>query len=243
MDTKELQKSRRREARKKAIIDFLEKVPHNLRRFSVVENLEHGSDFRFLSPEDKDKLTEYLEHPTPFLILSGGSGLGKSATAIGIAFELMRRDYAVTAKYISAAILLNEFSFGDGSEDRLRPFKRTVQPDILIIDDISLGSSLSTETRSSSMQALIAKRWEDKKYTIITTDLKIEEDLEDDGKDDTLRNWFGESSWNRIVGRNASNTKNMTYAVFSDDENDKKRSIRKGSPEQKKRGLSKFSTR
>lgn len=247
MGNKDIQKIRRIEARENNIRSFLRKVPRNLRGFNIVENLEQGSDFTYLSPDDKTVLAEYLEKPSPFLILSGGSGLGKSATAIGLAFELMRRGYAMTAKYVSTSILLNEFSFGDESEDRMRPLKKAIHPDILILDDVSIGSTLSTETKSGTMQALIAKRWEEGKYTIITTDLKVEidkdENKERNEEDDnrfTIQQWFGEASWNKMSGKRKEDAPNMMHAHFSSDastplfKNNKKNS-------RKKKGLSKLS--
>lgn len=254
MGNKDIQKIRRIEAREKNIRSFLRKVPHNLRGFNIVENLEQGSDFTYLSPDDKTVLVEYLDKPSPFLILSGGSGLGKSATAIGLAFELMRRGYAMTAKYVSTSILLNEFSFGDGTEDRMRPLKKAMHPDILILDDVSIGSTLSTETKSGTMQALIAKRWEEGKYTIITTDLKVEAENNKEKTNDkqegeyeyneedrfTIQQWFGEASWNKMSGKRKEDSPNMMHAHFSNDasvplfRNNKKSS-------RKKKGLSKLS--
>lgn len=213
-ENSQLQIQRKRENRIREMKKFSNSIPQNLRGYKVMELLDGNSDYDKLSKAGKSSLRKYLENPTLFLLLGGGSGLGKTVVASGICFELLRRGWGVTAKYAEVSSLLNKFSFGDGDKSPNEVLQDMVKPDVLLLDDIGAGTAAATSTRKNSMHSLISQRWDQDKLTVMTTNLAISKSVGSRNDSESIQEWFGDAAWDRIAGRASSGDTNLTRVNF-----------------------------
>lgn len=195
------------------IEEFSKSIPANLKGYDVMKLTEMDSDYDKLSPVGKTKIREYLDNPTLFMLLQGGSGLGKTSIAAGVCFEMLRRGWGYTAEYREVSTLLNEFSFGNKGLRGPEIIEKAVLPDILLLDDVGAGTTISTPTRITNMQSLINKRWEQDKFTIMTTNLAVSR-TGGNPNEASIQDWFGESAWDRIAGSSVSGDSNLTRITF-----------------------------
>jgi len=145
-----------------------------------------------LNNDDIDKLADYLEEPTKFLILRGTAGTGKSTIAATIGRKLIH-DHQFSAVFVNSVSLITDFSF---REDHKNPVKHFAEFDLLVIDDLGAVNEGLTPYQQKALWNLIESRWSARgKYTIITTNMAIQDNNEGLG----LSTWIGESGWDRIA--------------------------------------------
>lgn len=120
---------------------------------------------------------QFPNYPLKNLLLSGGTGLGKTFLSGCIAREVSRRDCSVvydTAINLFSAFEARKFS-RDMEEERQAKddTRRYVGCDLLILDD--LGSELTTPLVQSALYEVINSRLQARRCTIISTNLSMDD--------------------------------------------------------------------
>ena len=120
---------------------------------------------------------QFPDYPLKNLLLSGGTGLGKTFLSGCIAREVSERGFSVvydTAIHLFAAFEAKKFSrdIQEGQQAR-DDTRRYLRCDLLILDD--LGSELTTPFVQSALYELINSRLLADRRTIISTNLSMEQ--------------------------------------------------------------------
>ena len=119
----------------------------------------------------------FPDYPLHNLLLSGGTGLGKTFLSGCIAREVSGRGYSVvydTAISLFSAFEAKKFSRDLGQERQARDdTRRYLNCDLLILDD--LGSELTTPLAQSTLYEVVNSRLQGGKHTIISTNLSMEQ--------------------------------------------------------------------
>jgi len=119
----------------------------------------------------------FPDYPLHNLLLSGGTGLGKTFLSGCIAREVSGRGYSVvydTAISLFSTFEAKKFSRDLGQERQARDdTRRYLNCDLLILDD--LGSELTTPLAQSSLYEVVNSRLQGGKHTIISTNLSMEQ--------------------------------------------------------------------
>lgn len=176
-------------------------LPPALRGYDMDELLETNWGGR-ISVTGKRKILDYMDDQTPFLILCGGAGLGKSLMAAEICGRLLDDGSVSSALFADSPTFLDDLSFRHTDVD---PVSKLVNPDILLFDDVGAGTTDLTATRRNGIWSLVNRRWAAGKTTVMTTNLPMAT-TGDEGLG--LMDWFGESAWDRIVD-------NLTLVSFT----------------------------
>ena len=119
----------------------------------------------------------FPDYPLHNLLLSGGTGLGKTFLSGCIAREVSGRGYSVvydTAISLFSTFEAKKFSRDLGQERQARDdTRRYLNCDLLILDD--LGSELTTPLAQSTQYEVVNSRLQGGKHTIISTNLSMEQ--------------------------------------------------------------------
>ena len=119
----------------------------------------------------------FPDYPLHNLLLSGGTGLGKTFLSGCIAREASGRGYSVvydTAISLFSTFEAKKFSRDLGQERQARDdTRRYLNCDLLILDD--LGSELTTPLAQSTLYEVVNSRLQGGKHTIISTNLSMEQ--------------------------------------------------------------------
>ena len=119
---------------------------------------------------------QFPNYPLKNLLLSGGTGLGKTFLSGCIAREVSQRGYSVvydTASNLFAAFETRRFTRDAGEERQARDdTRRYLGCDLLILDD--LGSELTSPLAQSSLYEVVNSRLQAGRHTIISTNLSME---------------------------------------------------------------------
>jgi len=131
---------------------------------------------RMIMKEVFDKCKEYAENfdkNSENLVLHGGSGLGKTFLSSCIAKTVLEKGYSVFYQPAYKIFpIFEELRFGDRDKDILRMQTDEIfKTDLLIIDD--LGTELTTSYTAEVFFDLLNSRINDKKQTIINTNLSL----------------------------------------------------------------------
>ena len=108
------------------------------------------------------------------LLLFGPPGLGKTHLSAAIAREVSEKGYSVV--YDTASHVFERFEaqkFGREDEDAAADVERILNCDLLILDD--LGTEMTTAFVQSALYQIINTRLMEKKSTIISTNLRVNE--------------------------------------------------------------------
>lgn len=120
---------------------------------------------------------QFPSYPLKNLLLSGGTGLGKTFLSGCVAREVSRRGYSVvydTAISLFAAFKDQRFSRDAGLERQARDdARRYLNCDLLILDD--LGSEFNNTLSQSALYEVVNGRLQAGRHTIISTNLSVEE--------------------------------------------------------------------
>lgn len=120
---------------------------------------------------------QFPDYPLKNLLLSGGTGLGKTFLSGCIAREVSRRGCSVvydTAINLFSAFETRKFSRDMEEERQARgDTRRYIGCDLLILDD--LGSELTTPLVQSALYEVINSRLQAGRRTIISTNLSMED--------------------------------------------------------------------
>ena len=120
---------------------------------------------------------QFPGYPLKNLLLSGGTGLGKTFLSGCIAREVAGRGYSVvydTAISLFAAFETRRFTRDAGEERQARDVtRRYLGCDLLILDD--LGSELTTPLSQSTLYEVVNSRLQGGRHTIISTNLSQED--------------------------------------------------------------------
>ena len=120
---------------------------------------------------------QFPDYPLKNLLLSGGTGLGKTFLSGCIAREVSGRGYSVvydTAISLFSTFEAKKFSRDLGQERQARDdTRRYLNCDLLILDD--LGSELTTPLAQSTLYEVVNSRLQGGKHTIISTNLSMEQ--------------------------------------------------------------------
>lgn len=120
---------------------------------------------------------QFPNYPLKNLLLSGGTGLGKTFLSGCIAREVSRRGYSVvydTAISLFAAFETRRFT-RDAEEGRQArdEARRFLSCDLLILDD--LGNELTTPLAQTTLYEVVNGRLQSGRHTIISTNLSLEQ--------------------------------------------------------------------
>lgn len=119
---------------------------------------------------------QFPHYPLKNLLLSGGTGLGKTFLSGCIAREVSERGYSVvydTAINLFAAFETRKFTRDAAEERQARDdTRRYLSCDLLILDD--LGSELTTPLVQSTLYEVVNSRLQADKRTIISSNLSME---------------------------------------------------------------------
>ena len=119
----------------------------------------------------------FPDYPLHNLLLSGGTGLGKTFLSGCIAREVSGRGYSVvydTAISLFSTFEAKKFSRDLGQERQARDdTRRYLNCDLLILDD--LGSELTTPLAQSTLYEVVNSRLQGGKHSIISTNLSMEQ--------------------------------------------------------------------
>lgn len=108
------------------------------------------------------------------LLMSGGTGLGKTFLSACIAREVVARGYSVvydTAIHVFGC--LEKQKFGNAAEEDLRMVERIMECDLLILDD--LGTEMPTSFIGPALYSIVNGRIMAEKPTIISTNYTMEQ--------------------------------------------------------------------
>ena len=118
----------------------------------------------------------FPHYPLKNLLLSGGTGLGKTFLSGCVAREVSGRGFSVvydTAINVFAAFETRKFSRDQGEERQARDdTRRYLNCDLLILDD--LGSEFVSPMVQTALYELVNSRIQGDKRTIISTNLSME---------------------------------------------------------------------
>lgn len=121
--------------------------------------------------------TEFPDYPLKNLLLSGGTGLGKTFLSGCIAREVSGRGYSVvydTAVNLFAAFETRRFARDAGEGRQARDdTRRYLGCDLLILDD--LGSEFTTPLSQASLYEVVNSRLQAGLRTIISTNLSMDQ--------------------------------------------------------------------
>ena len=119
---------------------------------------------------------QFPNYPLKNLLLTGGTGLGKTFLSGCIAREVSRRGYSVvydTAIDLFAAFEARRFSRDAGEERQARDdTRRYLGCDLLILDD--LGSEFTGPLAQASLYEVVNGRLQAGRHTVISTNLSLE---------------------------------------------------------------------
>ena len=119
---------------------------------------------------------QFPDYPLKNLLLSGGTGLGKTFLSGCIAREVSRRGYSVvydTAISLFAACETRRFTRDAGEERQARDdTRRYLGCDLLILDD--LGSELTTPLAQTTLYEVVNTRLQAGRHTVISTNLSMD---------------------------------------------------------------------
>lgn len=119
---------------------------------------------------------QFPSYPLKNLLLSGGTGLGKTFLSGCIAREVSERGHSVvydTAISLFAAFETRKFTRDAAEERQARDdTRRYLSCDLLILDD--LGSEMTTPLVQSTLYEVVNSRLQADKRTIISTNLSME---------------------------------------------------------------------
>ena len=119
---------------------------------------------------------QFPGYPLKNLLLSGGTGLGKTFLSGCIAREVSQRGYSVvydTAIHLFTAFETRRFTRDAGEERQARDdTRRYLGCDLLILDD--LGSELTTPLSQSSLYEVVNGRLQSGRHTILSTNLSMD---------------------------------------------------------------------
>ncbi len=120
---------------------------------------------------------QFPNYPLKNLLLSGGTGLGKTFLSGCVAREVSGRGYSVvydTAINLFSAFETRKFTRDLDEERQARDdTRRYLGCDLLILDD--LGSELTTQLVQSTLYEVVNARIQADKRTIISTNLSMEQ--------------------------------------------------------------------
>lgn len=120
---------------------------------------------------------QFPDYPLKNLLLSGGTGLGKTFLSGCVAREVSRRGYSVvydTAINLFAAFESRRFSRDTEEERQARgDTRRYLGCDLLILDD--LGSEFVTPLAQSTLYEVVNGRLQAGRRTIVSTNLSMED--------------------------------------------------------------------
>lgn len=120
---------------------------------------------------------QFPNYPLQNLLLSGGTGLGKTFLSGCVAREVSRRGFSVvydTAINLFAAFETKKFTRDMAEERQARDdTRRYLGCDLLILDD--LGSELTTPLAQSTLYDVVNSRLQADRRTIISTNLSMEQ--------------------------------------------------------------------
>lgn len=119
---------------------------------------------------------QFPDFPLKNLLLSGGTGLGKTFLSGCIAREVSRRGYSVvydSAVNLFAAFKDQRFARDAGAERQARDdTRRYLNCDLLILDD--LGSEFNNALSQAALYEVVNGRLQSGRHTIISTNLSVE---------------------------------------------------------------------
>lgn len=120
---------------------------------------------------------QFPDYPLKNLLLSGGTGLGKTFLSGCIAREVSRRGYSVvyeTAIDLFGAYETRRFTRDAEEERQARAdTRRYLRCDLLILDD--LGSEMTSPLSQSALYEVVNSRLQQERRTIISTNLSLEQ--------------------------------------------------------------------
>ena len=120
---------------------------------------------------------QFPHYPMRNLLLSGGTGLGKTFLSGCVAREVSERGYSVvydTAINLFASFETRKFTRDAAEERQARDeARRYLSCDLLILDD--LGSELTTPLVQTTLYEVVNSRLQANKRTIISTNLSMEQ--------------------------------------------------------------------
>lgn len=205
MSIEDIKRARRAEYRASQKAKWLKKTPRNISGYDLDELLDNGA-YASLSTMKKNEIrrfTKFNKDDSPaFLVLHGGVGLGKTALSVSIVNKMFDYGVVSTAEYIACPEAMLRMSYGenDGSGTPESIIKEMVRPDVLIIDDVGAGSDVLTQSRKMGFWSVIDQRWSNHKATILTSNMPESSITDRPG----MKQWFGDSTWDRISGNMSS---------------------------------------
>ena len=120
---------------------------------------------------------QFPDYPLKYLLLSGGTGLGKTFLSGCIAREVSRRGYSVvyeTAIDLFSAFETRRFTRDAEQERQAREdTRRYLRCDLLILDD--LGSEMTGPMAQQALYEVVNSRIQAGRHTIISTNLSLDQ--------------------------------------------------------------------
>lgn len=134
-----------------------------------------GADQRWI-----DEATNFIEHRDAFLrvgqsmVFYGRSGSGKSSLAWLVMKAILWHGYHANA--VSAMAIVDHLFMWKTDQERLDRWNRRMRnSDLLVIDDLGKEAGGRTESVARSVESLITRRADDRRSTLITTNLSAEQ--------------------------------------------------------------------
>jgi len=135
-----------------------------------------GSSYRIIMEKTLKACREYARsfgEGSGNLLLSGGTGLGKTHLALAIGKAVGEMGYAVTYETaVSLFAKLEQDKFNSTEETR-RAVEKLEKCDLLIVDD--LGTEMTGQFTTSALYGLLNTRLMTKKAMVITTNLNVDD--------------------------------------------------------------------
>lgn len=202
MSLESIRRARRAEFIKNQRELWKKTVPRNVYGYDLDVLLSDSGQYSNLVKVKKNELRKFaaFNEKTPtFLILHGGVGLGKTALACSVVDKMFDNGVISTARYMVCARALLRMSYGEnnGMGTPENVIEEMIEPDVLVIDDLGVGSDSLTPARKSGLWNVIDHRWGNHKPTIITSNMpESSQTMNTPG----MKQWLGDSSWDRISG-------------------------------------------
>lgn len=218
MSLESIRRARRTEYMKNQKQLWKNSVPRNVYGYDLdvlLSDTGQYANLPNLKKKEIKKFAKFADEKTPtFLILHGGVGLGKTALACSIVDKMFDNGAVTTASYVTCTKALLKMSYGEaqGQGTPEVVINEMISPDVLIIDDLGVGSDNLTPARKAGLWTVIDQRWGRHKATIITSNMPITGNITHQPSNGTsdknsrygsapgMKEWLGDSTWDRISG-------------------------------------------
>lgn len=151
----------------------VEGIPKRYQHIDIANTLGFFQKNNIVNVMAIEKCMKYINHMDEYiqdgigLLIRGSVGTGKTSMAVSVMREAIKHNYSVL--FVPSSSLVDMIMSGS-EEERVKFNNRLKHVKLLVIDD--LGTEYSKGWITNKIQSIIDERYNEKKTTIITTNLE-----------------------------------------------------------------------